>query len=115
MIKELRIGNWYNHISPHDTQPCQMQAHMFDLKDEFWDRVYPILVDEKWLLKFGFTKTEKDDFDLSYNFPLISGNIIIELERCFVLTHKIIIARCKYVHQLQNLYFAITQEELKFI
>ena len=38
-----------------------------------------------------------------------------ETERHFIMLDNKIIANCKYVHQLQNLYFALTGEELKKI
>ena len=66
---------------------------------------------EKWLLKFGLTKTNGGNFSCedicvydnleNINISLENGDIGVEL-------------RCpKYVHQLQNLYFALTGEELE--
>ena len=73
----------------------------------------PIPLTEEWLLKFGFDhhydlgkrkfmniKTLTIETNSSENFPV------------YYTTQKIIICYIKYVHQLQNLYFALTGEEL---
>lgn len=66
----------------------------------------PIPLTEEWLLKFGFNKFKGnntdcflDDFETSCNMELFfwKGTQIKNI---------------KYVHQLQNLYFALTGEEL---
>jgi hypothetical protein len=77
----------------------------------------PLTVD--WLLKLGFDKLENDiptyfkcfgnliEDDYEYSF-----NIYVDSEQNHFITifgRKIII---KYIHQLQNLYFALTEEEL---
>ena len=61
-----------------------------------------IQLTEEWLLKFGFRKVYKTcyqykDFILDDRFIMMDIDITIQL---------------KYVHQLQNLYFALTGEEL---
>lgn len=76
----------------------------------------PIPLTEQWLLKFGFENVENESIEF-----------ILELEEKFLLS--IIIEdltwavgygfdwsrtfNIKYVHQLQNLYFLLTSEELK--
>jgi len=67
---------------------------------------------EEWLLKFGFKKTKmKGNKNLM---EFIKGNFIIylyeEIEVYFSIWDDITL---KYVHQLQNLYFALTGEELE--
>jgi hypothetical protein len=66
--------------------------------------VEPILLTEQWIEKFGFSK---------HSGGYLSNNETIELTFDF-LVWKPNIKRLKilYVHQLQNLYFAITGEEL---
>ena len=67
----------------------------------------PILLTEEWLLKLGF---KKDKVDETY----YNGNFQIMLPYFFqyktsLIDHIIV----KYVHQLQNIYFALTGEELE--
>jgi hypothetical protein len=73
----------------------------------------PIPLTEEWLLKFGFEKTEWDNFN-SYRLMICNNNYIIVLYsdgNCEV--GDIITCKIEYLHQFQNLYFAITGEELK--
>ena len=106
---ELRIGNWHW----GDGKPREINAFdIKDLSDDPQDDFYqPIPLTEEWLLKFGLTKTNGGNFSCAdicvydnlenINISLENGDIGVEL-------------RCpKYVHQLQNLYFALTGEELK--
>jgi len=69
----------------------------------------PITLTEEWLLKFGF---KKDGFLNSanrwmsiFNQPLIQGNGYFTIPN-YPLTE------IHYVHQLQNLYYDLTREEL---
>ena len=72
--------------------------------------IKPILLTEEWLLKFGFEN--------KYGCYVLStprGTISIEedlAEISSVITHNGFQAPCGYVHELQNLYFALTQREL---
>jgi hypothetical protein len=63
----------------------------------------PLEITEEWLIDFGFNKCfetcfELNGFILNENFILMDIDITIKLD---------------YVHQLQNLYFALTKNELK--
>ena len=62
----------------------------------------PIPLTEEWLFKFGFEKAyetcyQYKDFILNDKFIMMDIDITIQL---------------KYVHQLQNLYHSLTDEEL---
>ena len=75
--------------------------------------VEPIPLTEEWLLKLGFKKTEWDNFN-SYRLMIGNNDYTIVLYsdgNCEV--GDIITCKIEYVHQLQNLYFALTGEELK--
>jgi hypothetical protein len=88
-----------------------------ELDDEIIDisenDVEPILITEDWLLKFGFeNKNGKNRFELEGNGAvLLSDNVCITIYDSY---NEIDISVCliKYVHQLQNLYFALTGAEL---
>lgn len=80
----------------------------------FIEDIKPIPLTEEWLLKFGFftTKTGKliDATLPNFRFSLHkSGNYdgFLFCEKDNVITN------IDYVHQIQNLYFALTNEELK--
>lgn len=62
---------------------------------------------EEWLLKFGFEKKSEGKFEHNVN-PLI----IYKNERMGFYYGEAIGISHNYVHQLQNLYFALTGEEL---
>ena len=79
-----------------------------------WEEVKPITLTEEWLLKFGFEFGMKfqDFVKGQYKFTeLKNKNLYGEFseEGIFYFSTK---TKIKYVHQLQNLYFALTGEEL---
>ncbi len=114
MIKasELRIGNWINE------QGLELQVGKIDC--ELFKGSEAIPLTEEWFLKFGFTKWKdrltieawaKDHPSQRFDIDFKAGDIIMnsryqEHHDSFVMGH------IKYVHQLQNLYFALTGEEL---
>ena len=73
----------------------------------------PIPLTEEWLLKFGFEK-QSDYFFYNNNYRVESFR---SSEWCFrarvTKNESYPIAIIEYVHQLQNLYFALTGKELK--
>lgn len=130
---ELRIGNYVEvfqegtyqvkgisrnsiyYILEFDSEDGTFESHL--------DLINPILIAEEWLVKFGFEQ--------KINFP--SGILAIKDKR-FVggwlgiskslfenwtfykgswIDNKVNIAEIKYIHQLQNIYFEITGEELE--
>ena len=77
--------------------------------DALLSEFIPIPLTEEWLIKFGF----KQDSDLKNS--LCKNGIWfnkVNMEATY-LSQKLI--KIKYVHQLQNLYFALTGEELKVL
>jgi hypothetical protein len=88
-----------------DQIPAQLeQIPKFNLRD-----LSEISITDEWLIKFGFeifpwrwVKKSKSDFGIRLNIKTYSyeveGNTAVKLE---------------YVHQLQNLYFVLTGEELE--
>ena len=68
----------------------------------------PIPLTEEWLLKFGFKKGEGGYIDRTF---FLNGVIcVFIINSSFNFYYKNILL--KSVHQLQNLYFALTGEEL---
>ena len=74
-----------------------------------WDAIKPIPLLEEWLLKFGFEK----DLDGFYR---KKANYLIEVlfhdNGIIVTNQSVSLKHIEHIHQLQNLYFALTGEEL---
>ena len=113
---ELRLGNWV-----HDGSRFPMQVvGIFDNdvyldfegnEGDVWEcgleGAKPFEIDQEWLNKFGFNKGK-------FNYKWQFGNFIydqkLKLWTWFgVQLHDYLI---EFVHQLQNLYFALTGQEL---
>ena len=111
---ELRIGNYhyYHIVDPLDEREewdeiCQIDADDFRILTEFDCPEYkPIPLDEEWLLKFGFEHGEK----IAVHNIFVSYKDYIGIKGMLGVVKPV---ECKYVHQLQNLYFALTGEELE--
>ncbi|MGL5233840.1 MAG: hypothetical protein ACRC8Z_03660 [Empedobacter falsenii] len=125
-VNELRVGNYYyfNHteISKKD------QVIKIDLKMLFAmsnDHLHyglefysPISLTEEWLLKFGFEKNDSGFGHIVYekNENTIQIELLqpVAIFRIFIPNFGFTaINYVQYLHQFQNLYFALTGEELK--
>ena len=102
---ELRIGNIVYLVDKEKIWEI-LDGHEIDECDEN-PLVQPIPLTEEWLLKFGFISNPYED---RYE----KGSIHIECLKTKGETYLWIenMPHIKYVHQLQNLYFALTGEEL---
>jgi hypothetical protein len=108
---ELRLGNWISFDGK------QFKCKPFDIKniyDGAKTKYEPIPLTEEWLLKFGF---EKDDvgwvINMNKETQLASG----DEDSVWYIGSSIywgeVPQNIKHVHTLQNLYFALTGEELQ--
>lgn len=74
----------------------------------------PIVITEEWLLKLGFEEYDHIlkihlDYGLGLNYNKDSKQWYLDIN--FINTSKI---ELNYIHQLQNLYFELTNKELKY-
>ena len=105
---ELRIGNWVNNnprdgvITVFSNDKCVIR-HKAGIDRAFIEELEPIPLTEEWLLKFEF---ERNKYALN---SFIKNDVIISTDKFIYMSRT----KLKYVHQLQNLYFALTGEELK--
>lgn len=127
--KELRIGNFVTYknneviVTGVTNDPLIMfnidgQGYFGDHEKEF----NPIPLTEKWLIKFGFEKKQINTKNIGlvdYLSPLdiqSDYGCTIDLDENQVWLRDCdggkIGVQIQYVHQLQNLYFALTGEEL---
>jgi hypothetical protein len=130
--KDLRIGNYIDypdsnigiskiHHFGFDHLSRQYLVDGFDIDD-----FLPIPITKVWLLNFGFEDIDlqmsgsnwlvknhrtqwKKQFRISFHEQLKVWNFTIEC----VSPPTLSLCEIKYVHQLQNLYFALTGEELE--
>jgi hypothetical protein len=122
--EELRIGNWIRYAGNEiELTRQKFKLCVFTLGlDELHE---PIPLTEEWLVKFGFNyedpliygksgwylKLKNQDlpsFIFFNNHLQCSLFISSSFNMCFIDTN----GHCEHVHQLQNLYFALTGTEL---
>jgi hypothetical protein len=113
---ELRMGNLV--MDGKDIE--QVNARMIDMLVKIEADFDPIPLTEEWLLNFGFKKYVSDDIDIDIDFQISFHNkssegLIVQL---FMDSNGVIFFSHSgislfSVHHLQNLYFALTGEELK--
>ena len=127
MIKaiELKIGNY---LFDREDRLCKVEAIDLAFIDSVVGEAFkapaiiggltalphkPIELTETWLEKFGFKmvagNAEKDNYLLWKNKTTHNFDFVLNEPH----SNKRIVTPIKYVHQLQNLYYALTNEELK--
>lgn len=126
---ELRIGNWISYRGEKDLVVVSIQAPWGSVQTERYigSGIYvgsddlrdyePILITEEWLLRFGF---EKDKKGYWFSSAIISKGLIfsaIQIRELMSIRitgpFGLVSVKIKYVHQLQNIYHALTNEDLK--
>ena len=115
-LNELCIGNHINLMLNHEDSKV-LKVALSDLisieKNQGWYQ--PIPLTEEWLFKLGFELINNDFYrsrnsELELHWTVNKNKMIPEYNGKRLITGY----NFKYVHQLQNLYFALTGEELTF-
>jgi len=121
---ELRIGNLvgsYNKGEEDRVLTINAQNILVEAKanKQGYTRYRPIPLTEEWLVKFGFEKVNNEltniaplNLPCTFNLPntpfsFCQGKLILTTSTGDFCVNT------EYVHQLQNLYFTLTGEELK--
>ncbi len=137
-VTELRIGNlvtlddkmrkecWENQIHAHNDffevktiysdgdVSLQLDDEIIELSE---DEIDPIPLTEEWLLKAGFEKINHiNGYSFFYYKRKRNSNMtsISIYDSHTTIGNTSTIPHCEYIHQLQNLYFTLTQKELTF-
>jgi hypothetical protein len=76
---------------------------------EYTDYAIPIEITEECLLKFRFQK--RPEFSV-YGLINEYGRFSIWLDGRFMIESQVIPKKIKYIHDLQNIYFSLTDNEL---
>ena len=131
---ELRIGNLV-YVSDNQTNLIFKEITPINIHNLMhltgWDKspvdieFEPIPLTEEFLLKFGFKNIDKGDNDyITYTDPnhdyylqldvRRKDNKYLILDNSFDDLRAFSMVDIEYVHQVQNLYFALTGNELKY-
>jgi hypothetical protein len=125
MIKanELRIGNkvdYYgnivtiNYINDTDVGFSDYVPFDYPLLDE----INPVPITEDRLVRFGFKRDTKYDWELKVNgvifYGMVDNRQYDYLNSIFILNLPDSKINIHHIHQLQNLYYALTGEEMKY-
>jgi hypothetical protein len=102
--KELRIGNYLLHDG-YFIKSYGLDGFLNIIKNI--DNYEPIPLTEEWLLKFGFEQ-------VGFNYYLNGFKIFFDSDSYFyeLRDEGMMDKHLEYLHQLQNLYFALTNQEL---
>lgn len=120
-IEELRIGNWLKAIGKESFYQVKgINEITIDVatdrpnnyKRYLLDGFEGIPINEEWLVKFGFVKNLKHGIEnyISCDFTYYPSNKQVKIFDRF--GGSIYVENIEFIHQLQNLYFALTQKEL---
>ena len=104
---ELRVGNWVQvYLQPQISE--WIESQLINVNPEKVKNYKPIPITEEILLKCGFERHITIDIYPTFVLKMINVNDgIVYVCNLGFLNH------IKHLHQLQNLYFALTNEELK--
>lgn len=117
---ELRIGNYFqDETGIHCLRRIEFEedgvaftllyGNSSTTGEYSWDdEAEPIPLTEDWLIKFGFIHKSNTHRNICYQLP--SWDCVFLKPNRFI--HGRIEVELNYVHQLQNLYFALTGNEL---
>lgn len=127
---ELRIGNLIEYFYPHEEEWGTLSVSIEDLEDVHKESFRPIPLTEDWLLKMGFEyrnenkgigaildlkkhpeNTEVAEWKFHKSVAFVHDKNDEKDVYVTMLSHPTAY-KIYYIHQLQNLYFALTGKEL---
>ena len=123
---ELRIGNWVNQGEVYgDNKVSSYEIHNYyrmqggGVVADYYRKWKPIPLTEEWLKRLGWTSeyTQKGVSIGAFSIETNEDKSLLDKGSYVVTTicGSFVIAWIDHVHQLQNLYFALTGKELNTI
>ena len=124
MVTLNQNGKYENYEEPHQLHQIQISSNDFEYIEKGQSEYRPIPLTEEWLLKFGFVQSSNN---LGNTFHILKKDGVIVMLTIEHWTNTDINSKyhnhwhceyllnghkLQYLHQLQNLYFALTGEEL---
>ena len=121
--KVFRIGNYISTkntsevfiITAIEEKIHAVNAKMADALILRPEEIEPIPLSEKWLKSFGFEMTQAEPhrkFIVGQNHKIMNTVEILDAKFYYWLSREDYLV-VKYVHQLQNIFFAITEHDLE--
>ena len=116
-VNELRIGNFIYYRDKESILTVTSLGYKFEAVNEICmpygsddiREFNPIPLTEEWLIKLGFIKNDSTTFEKNgYYFDLEDTTFYNDWPSNASTLNK----NVQYLHQIQNLYFALTGEEL---
>lgn len=125
-VKELRVGNLFSSESMElvvtGIEPGLIKSEINNKPVNLFDiNCYPIPITPEWLERLGFKRTEYNSFNKGFivnglqsgiELNEIVGRGTSDHENTGVYHVEGLKIQIKHIHQLQNLYFALTGSEL---
>ena len=106
---ELRIGNYIDYTTEREIVTMQTTYEYIRLIHNGNKNFKPIPLNEEWLLNFGFESDEIEWWNGILSIGICKEGLrYLPTEQINVRVGIVL----QHVHQLQNLYFALTNEEL---
>lgn len=115
---ELRIGNWVQRIGfPLKVTGIKgsdiwVDGNGVELEYYFYDGINPIPLTEEWLVNFGFVNKKYFNVNI-YQYKSFAIELNDFSNKFLLYPYNYEIDEIQHVHQLQNLYHALTGEELQ--
>jgi len=131
--KELRVGNLVRMFLGVTDSGAEYSEFYFELNHfNYLARLEPIPITEEWLLKLGFIEDSFEYIKIispdgllgirlnPYDVDFKEIGVCIFQKDDIGITeehenHYVFLDSIKYIHQLQNLYFALTGKELEYV
>jgi hypothetical protein len=104
---ELRIGNWLldEHGKYFNVGSIQKNFHGVNINNKYPGLIEPIHLTNEILVQCGFENGVLGNFKIGYD-----GDDFVKQQ--FSVPFEDRLLKVKYLHQLQNLYYALTGKEL---
>lgn len=111
-VNELRVGNWFNNQGTHEQVTVNVIEALLESSPRLW--IKPIEITPDRLERCGFAIISNPNYTdsfLCYK-PLLKLVLDAKTKSITLRDYSGIQQSIEYLHQLQNLYFALTGEEL---